>query len=179
MNSAVAALWGLAEATFFFIVPDVWLSLVAIRRGARAGARAAAWTALAASFGGLGMFLWAATAPTDAGAALVVLPGIDADLIARTRGEFAREGVVALISGAFSGVPFKIYAVLAPALGMEATLFVLVAFPARLARFLLAVVIAAGLARWLSGRISPGGLIAVWGGFWLLFYGLYFIVMAG
>jgi len=31
VTALVAALWGLAEATLFFIVPDVFLSLVALR----------------------------------------------------------------------------------------------------------------------------------------------------
>jgi hypothetical protein len=28
--NGIAALWGLAEATLFFIVPDVWLTLITV-----------------------------------------------------------------------------------------------------------------------------------------------------
>jgi len=29
----VAGLWGFAEATLFFLVPDIWLTAIAVRRG--------------------------------------------------------------------------------------------------------------------------------------------------
>jgi hypothetical protein len=29
----VAGLWGFAEATLFFLVPDIWLTALAVRRG--------------------------------------------------------------------------------------------------------------------------------------------------
>ena len=39
--SVAALLWGFAEATLFFIVPDVLLSAIAVRRGRGAALRAA------------------------------------------------------------------------------------------------------------------------------------------
>jgi membrane protein YqaA with SNARE-associated domain len=49
---AAAALWGFAEATLFFIVPDVLLSIIAVRRGRRPAWIAMAWTIAGAIAGG-------------------------------------------------------------------------------------------------------------------------------
>jgi len=45
---AVAALWGFAEATLFFIVRDVLLTGIAVRRGCRTALRATAWAIVGA-----------------------------------------------------------------------------------------------------------------------------------
>ena len=52
---AIAALWGLAEATLFFVVPDVAISVFTLIRGIPAGLRAALAAAIAAAIGGLAM----------------------------------------------------------------------------------------------------------------------------
>ena len=49
---------GIAEATVFFIVPDVWISFVALRRGWQAGALAAFFACIGALIGGAIMYLW-------------------------------------------------------------------------------------------------------------------------
>lgn len=56
---AIAALWGIAEATVFFIVPDVWISFVAARRDWKAGVLAACLACTGALIGGAIMYLWA------------------------------------------------------------------------------------------------------------------------
>ncbi len=48
----VAGLWGLAEATLSFIVPDVWLSL-ASRRCLKTGLQACLWALASALAGGV------------------------------------------------------------------------------------------------------------------------------
>jgi hypothetical protein len=45
----VAALWGVAEATLFVVVADVWIGFVALEHGWRAGAKAALAAALGAA----------------------------------------------------------------------------------------------------------------------------------
>src|SRR5699024_4595805 len=60
---AWAAAWGLAEGTFFFIVPDVWLSWVALQKPRTA--RKAALSALAGAMAG-GAFVHAWTRRMDA-----------------------------------------------------------------------------------------------------------------
>lgn len=48
----IAAIWGFAEATLFFIVPDVWLSFVALKKGFRGALWAVCFTVVGAIAGG-------------------------------------------------------------------------------------------------------------------------------
>ena len=64
-----AFLWGVAEATLFFFVPDVLLSYIGVKRGVRATVRASIIAAAGAAIGGAFMYLWSAvdfTAARDA-----------------------------------------------------------------------------------------------------------------
>jgi membrane protein YqaA with SNARE-associated domain len=55
---ALALFWGFAEATLFFIVPDVLLSAIAVWRGRRSALHGTAWTIAGAVLGGLLMYGW-------------------------------------------------------------------------------------------------------------------------
>ena len=50
---AAAFLWGVAEASFFFLVPDILLSLVVQKRGVRPASDAACFAVAGACLGGL------------------------------------------------------------------------------------------------------------------------------
>ena len=54
----IAGIWGFAEATLFFIVPDVWLTLIAVRRGLVPALAACGWALAGALAGGLAMYAW-------------------------------------------------------------------------------------------------------------------------
>ncbi len=56
---ALSAAWGFAEATLFFIVPDVIVTFLAFRYGFRRGWIAAAWAAFGAVIGGIVIYVWA------------------------------------------------------------------------------------------------------------------------
>ena len=60
MPFAAAFAWGFAEATLFFVVPDVWLTLIAVRRGLRPALVACGWALAGALAGGLAMYAWGA-----------------------------------------------------------------------------------------------------------------------
>jgi hypothetical protein len=53
----VAGLWGLAEATLFFIVPDVWLSLAG-RQQLKSGLQACLWALAGPLAGGALVYVW-------------------------------------------------------------------------------------------------------------------------
>src|SRR4029077_12028672 len=55
---AGAALWGVAEATLFFIVPDVLITFAVVRFGLRRGLVLAVVAAASASVAGVGMWWW-------------------------------------------------------------------------------------------------------------------------
>lgn len=163
---AGALLWCFAEATFFFIVPDLLLTAAVLTLGLRRALRLALAGAAAAMAGGLVMYAWAANDADAARTFLLGVPLIGEDLMLRVHGEMDGLWPVDLTLGAITGAPFKIYAVEAGALGIDPLLFALVAIGARLARFSLAIgltALGAALAARLNlQRITPYGLALAW-----------------
>ena len=175
--NAVALLWGFAEATLFFIVPDVWLSAIAVGRSHRAALRATGWAIGGAVLGGALMHAWGRVDPAGVIAVCDRLPAISPAMIAGVRDDLARQGAVAVVIGGVTGVPYKIYAVLAPEAGLSLLPFLLISIPARAIRFVLAVLIADGINRLLARWLPLRQRYAVLGVVWLAFYVFYFAVM--
>jgi hypothetical protein len=73
--NAIAILWGFAEATLFFIVPDVWLTAIAVWIPRKAW-MACLFALLGALAGGALMYSWGYMAPSTALTALERIPGI-------------------------------------------------------------------------------------------------------
>lgn len=169
--AALAGLaWGVAEATFFFIVPDVLLSALALRstRAALAGTVAAV---AGAAVGGAAMFLFARADPALARAAVDGVPFIPPRLFDEAATLSAAHGGLGILFGAFQGLPYKIFAVQAPAVQTLAD-FLAWTVPGRAVRFLLVVAIALLAARWI-GRRFPRGLAVAWAVAWVLVYATY------
>ncbi len=172
----LAAAWGLAEATLFFFVPDVFLTWLALDR--EKPAYAACWYALVGALvGGAIVFAWGAGDAQSARDALDAVPGIRPDMIASVREDLTEHGPAALFAGPPRGVPYKIFAAEWGALGGSLAIFLLVSIPARVLRFLLAVAITRFLRRRAMARLSLRSCRAVHLLFWLGFYGWYFYVM--
>lgn len=172
-----AFFWGFAEATLFFIVPDVLLTAIALRTPRRALV-ASLIVLTGAVAGGLGMFWWAQADPAAARAAVLAVPAISEPLMARAEGLLAGQGLLAgMIAGSVSGIPYKIFAVEAAAGGVGALGFALASLPARLLRFLLAIGAVVLLSRTVFARVSPRGRAGVLAGFWVVFYAGYFVAM--
>jgi hypothetical protein len=173
--AVIAAAWGFAEATIFFIVPDVWLTLVSAR-SLRAGMRACAWTLTGALAGGCVMFAAAARAPDVARAVVVRVPGISPRMVEAVRTQVADRGLVAVLVGPAQGRPYKIYASEWGALRGGLAGFVAISVPARLVRFVLSILAAAALARliapWTRRRASVERVVLL--ATWTVFYVLYF-----
>src|SRR5262245_41636316 len=178
----VAFLWGWAEATCFFIVPDVLLTLIACRR--LRPALIASVAALAGALLGGAMMVWAGSwAPRSARVFLNGIPGIAQPLILAVQASLEQHGLAAMMLGPLRGVPYKIYAVEwgARAGGIGAFraggigAFLLVSIPARYVRFLLATL----AARWIAARFGPpngrraGLALVLWALFWTAFYVAY------
>ena len=174
---ATAALWGFAEATLFFIVPDVLLSIVAVRSGRHAAWIATAWAIAGAIAGGALMYCWSARNADGAIALLDRLPAISPQMIARVGEDLRQSGPATMIVGAFSGVPYKVYAVMAPAVPIGLAPFLLASIPIRALRFVAVVLIADGANRLLAARLSLRRRTTLLAAFWLFFYGAYFAVM--
>lgn len=175
-GGALAVLWGFAEATVFFIVPDVLLSAVAVTSLRRA-LRLLLLALAGAVAGGAAMLLWARAAPEAAAGLVLAVPGISPDLVARAQ-ELTAQGLLGgMIVGALSGIPYKIFAVEAGRDGLGLGAFVAVSLPARGLRFLAVVLLTAGLSRTLFRGLVLRAKLAVLAMVWVGFYAVYFAVM--
>lgn len=163
---AGAALWGFAEATFFFIVPDLLLTAAVLAFGFSRAFRFATVAACGAALGALPMAIWGAADADAARAFILSVPLIGEDLLLRVYGELEGFWPWDLTMGAVTGAPFKIYAVEAGAAGVNPFLFALVGYVARLARFTLAIALTALGARLAARlglqRLVPYGLALAW-----------------
>jgi hypothetical protein len=175
---ALSFFWGLAEATLFFIVPDVWLSLVSIFSLRRLWRHVAAAIAGAVAGGAL-MFFWAETNPASARAAVEKVPFVTEAMFARVDAGFRKSGMLSLYVGPLTGTPYKIYALAAPKFA-SFTSFVLATVPARGWRFILVSLFSAACAGALRMRWnkSPGQLARWHALAWTAFYVFYWARIA-
>ena len=173
----VALLWGFAEATLFFLVPDVLLSYVAVR-SFRESMPACGWALLGAVLGGAGMYFWGRVDLVGATYVLDSIPGISPVMVEGVEASLAQDGLWTLFLGPLKGVPYKIYAVEAGALHLSAAGFFLASLPARLVRFVLVMFLVSGLSqsvfRWMTLKYKYAVLTAIWA----LFYTGYFWFMS-
>jgi hypothetical protein len=172
----LAFVWGLAEASIFFIVPDVVIGWIGLSRGVRFGLRAARNAALGAVVGGAAMFLWSERSPDAALRAVQSVPAVSAAMIEDARQDIeARGWFRAALSGPTTSTPYKVYAVLAPEAGTGLVAWLLGAVPIRLPRFMF-VGAAFGLLGWIvRRRFAPRPLAVIYAAAWVAFYGWFFL----
>lgn len=175
-DHGVAAAWGFAEATFFFVVPDVWTSWVGLRRPKRAlGTTVSALGGALA--GGAVTSWWGRKISAQAShSALVKVPAITDSMVHQVEQEVAESGHASLMRGPTRGVPYKLYA-RASGLQRKSLLnFLAWSVPGRLIRFVAVTLAASGLAaltRRMFPNVSDKRVSAVfwtcWGGFYAWF----------
>ena len=177
-TSAAAALWGLAEATIFFIVPDVLLSWVAIKNWRKA-LLACVWTLIGALAGGMLIWHLGQDNPDQVRSVFTAIPAISERMLDDVRSQLTTTGITALFIGPLIGTPYKIYALEAAHLGIGLGTFLLVSIPARMLRFLIVTAIAALVSHGLRKTVSIDKLRAAHVAVWTTFYAFYFYVMSG
>jgi membrane protein YqaA with SNARE-associated domain len=177
---ALAFLWGFAEGTLFFILPDVPLSLAAMYRPRRALLHVAAIIAGAVLAGAV-MFSWSAQrwsahrwsahGPT-ARQSVAHVPLVTPAMFERAESDYRQFGIWAASWGPVRGIPYKVYAVEAPE---HSSLwpFLLVTIPARLWRLLVVWLGFAGAGMLLRklGRASLAPALHAL--FWIVVYAIY------
>ncbi|HKM85189.1 MAG TPA: hypothetical protein VJW96_03220 [Terriglobales bacterium] len=167
---ALTFLWGFAEGTLFFILPDVPLSLAAMLRPRRALIHLAAIVG-GALFAGAVMFSWSARGPA-ARHAVAQVPLVTPAMFDRAESDYRHFGVWAASGGPVRGIPYKVYAVEAPE-HSSVWSFLLVTIPARAWRLLVVWLgfAGAGLLLRKLGRVSLAPVLHA--SFWIVVYVVY------
>ena len=172
----LAVVWGVLEATLFFIVPDVLLSLVAVNRPARA-LRVSCWTMAGALVGGAMMYGWGVQDSDRALAIVERLPAISEPMVQGVTVELQEQGLSSAVFGAWRGVPYKIYAVQAHATGHGLLPFLLISIPARWLRFFAVGALGAIIGRRLPKAWEPRKKRRLLLVLWIIFYTGFFSFM--
>jgi membrane protein YqaA with SNARE-associated domain len=176
LREAIGFLWGFAEATLFFIVPDVWIAWVALT------ARRAVWgvlgfTMVGALLGGAVMYTVSTTTEPETTAALLDgVPTVDRDAIQQVDDEMREHGPRSVLYGPLRmGTPYKLYARSAGVQDKSLAAFLLWSIPGRLERLLLitvaALLVGTFFRTWIAAHRRR--VLALYAAAWLAFYGIY------
>lgn len=172
----IAFLWGLAESSLFFIVPDVWITIISRHKMDKTKYRAIGFAILGAIVGGTIIYWLAQLYPSRMLALLSQIPGISRVLVQKVQAQMETGGLLAMMLGPLQGIPYKIYAAQWGISHGNLVWFWVISIPARGVRF----IITAALTRlvWIFGETR----IKYWNkfdlilliSFWVLFYLYYF-----
>ncbi len=132
-------LWGFAEGTLFFIIPDVLLSWASLA-SPRCGMRILGTILAGALVAGVLIYAWASFKPDQSRAAVAAVPFVRERMFEKVAQDYQAHGLAGMLYGPSSGVPYKVYAVLAPE-QHQPLLFILLSIPARLERLALSWVV--------------------------------------
>jgi membrane protein YqaA with SNARE-associated domain len=167
--------WGFAEGTAFFVVPDLAVGAAALFSPRRKLASAVAAVS-GALVGGAVLYAAAARVGDPAVGFVRRVPGIPPDWFERVAGELRSNGGWALVRGAFSGVPYKLYALEMGLAGYSVISMVVWTVLARGVRMLPVALLAAKAGERLrpTVRQRPGLVLTLYAGAWSVFYVAYF-----
>lgn len=174
--NGIATLWGFAEATLFFIVPDVWLTLIAAW-SPRKALTACVFALLGALAGGGLMYGWGAADPERILTTLDYIPAVHPEMLKQVQAELQQFGHLAPFLGPMQGVPYKVYAAQAAMQGIGIASFLLVSIPARMLRFVLVTLTACLVTRTLCAGWTPQRRMLLFGSGWGAFYTWYLLSM--
>ena len=172
----IAFLWGLAEATLFFIVPDVHLALVALIRWRR-GLLATLVAVAGALIGGTIMYTLTAYNEAAMIGVLVRVPYINAEIVRAVSAKMQASGLGAMVSFPLLA-PYKVYAVQA-ARHHAFLSFLLMSIPSRLGRILPVILTGAAVGvvfrRFIQRRTAL--VIGAYALLWVAVYVVYYLQM--
>jgi membrane protein YqaA with SNARE-associated domain len=166
-----AGLWGYAEATRFWLIPDILLGWVGLNRPRSIVPSVVAAT-IGAVVGGIRMHQHA----PEERARLTEIPGINEAMLADAHERFASQEWIAVMRAPIDGIPYKVYATESGVAGRAIVELIAWTPLARAWRFLLTAAGAAVIGRVFSRSVrrSEGGWLAATLGFWVVVYIRYF-----
>ena len=171
----IGFLWGFAEGTAFFIVPDVYLGLVALFNWKR-GLWAMVAAVIGAMVGGSVMYNLAMNDLPALNLFLERIPLINAEMVTDIANKMQADGLITMVNGPLRGVPYKIYAVQAGGQSLPYLAFLLMTILARLERLLPVTLLAGGMGKWFKDFIEKhttfvvGAYVLIWGIVYFLYY---------
>ncbi len=121
------------------------------------------------------MYYWGAYDLAGLNSLLNTIPAINSEMIDQVAFDMQSNAFIAMLQGAFTGVPYKLYAANAAAADVGLGVFLLLSVPARLMRWILVGLITYGVNRVFGQMISSRKLRVAYLSFWLLFYTAFFI----
>lgn len=172
----IAAVWGFAEATLFFVVPDVWLGWLALRQGKLAWQGMIA-ALLGAVIGGILVAgICAEMRASTSAKVMDAIPAISGSTIQDVDMAVQRDGSKSMLEGPVKGTPYKLYA---RAIGIQeggpTFGFVGWSIVARALRWVIVIPLflgsAAAIRRWTP--LSERRIRMIYAAFWIAFYAWY------
>jgi membrane protein YqaA with SNARE-associated domain len=159
--------WGFAEGSFFFVVPDVLLTVIALF-SARDGFLACAAALLGELIAGALLYALGSRRFVQR------VPFVRPYMWPLVRGDFEKLGWLAIRKGPLRGIPYKLYAVESPRY-LSLAVFLLASIPGRLERFLLLTAVASlvgwAFHNWIHHH--PAIAISIHLSIWTAFYARY------
>lgn len=125
----LTGVWAFAEGTVFFLLPDIPLSMAAMYSPKRALLH---WIALlaGATLAGALMFNWSSQM-VAAREVVKQVPRVQAWMFDQAQKDLDENGVWGIVKGPAQGIPYKVYAVLAPGNDVPVSSFMAASIPAR------------------------------------------------
>ncbi len=173
----LGVLWGLAEATIFFIVPDVLITASALFSPKKSFAQVIA-ILIGALLGGALLYTAADKYPDEAKNVVLNVPFVKLHTLEQADRQLQDGGLLAMCAGSFTGIPYKTYAVNAPR-HAPFEMFIAMSVPARLFRFVVSWGLFSALGMLFRRQIQASpmvtlGLLALC---WIGFYTYYWSVV--
>jgi membrane protein YqaA with SNARE-associated domain len=166
-----AGLWGYAEATRFWLIPDILLGWIGLN-GPKSIVRSVMAATIGAVLGGAAMHQHA----REERARLTQIPGISEAMLVDAHERFSSQGWGAVVRAPIDGIPYKVYATESGVAGTPLAELIAWTPAARAWRFLLTAVGAALIGRVFTASVrrNEGRWFVATLGFWLVVYVRYF-----
>lgn len=166
-------LWGFAEGTLFFVIPDIVLSWASLA-GVKCGTKILGAILAGAVVAGLCLYLWAARQPDTARSAVASVPFVRDRMFSKVEQDYRAHGVSGIFYTLGTGIPYKVYAVLAPPVATPAA-FGIISILGRFERMALSWLIPTFLGWACKHWIRRHRLLTtvIFAGFWIVTYAIY------
>lgn len=169
-----ALIWGICEAIFFFVAPDVFFCFTALF-SPLTGIIHCLVSVFGSVCGGMTLYMFSQFNPQASSDFLAKVPGVSVAMIGTVHNNFQSLGIMALFKGPWEGIPYKIFAVQAAIANIGLIMFAITSIPARLERVFLTSLVFAAVGRIFNKSIKKYPIIWVvaYVLFWLAYYFLY------